>query len=218
MRITDEHSRTMTSTDRRAEIVRKIQALRRVAEGTQFLGQKEAALAAIDRLLRKYQIDVEELRDDEKKGRVISAPAGWRRKMAIHLGFYLGLAPCRTWILRKGEFIINATDAEFELFKATLEFHLQNCMVYEGRLAAELDVLRAVLKDAKRGLAKGKRDKLAKMKWFQQGYIGAVMPIDLKGKKCRLTPEEWMAHDAGTEAGRRAQIEKGVPALSGSDE
>lgn len=207
---------TITDTERRAEIVRKIQALRRVAEGTAFLGQKEAALAAIDRLLRKYQIDIDELRDDEKRGRVISSPAGWRRQMAIHLAFYLGLAPCRTWIIRKGEFIINATDAEFELFKATLEFHLGNVMVYENGLAADIHVLRERVKVAKKEVARAKREKRAKMKWFQQGYIGAVMPVDLKGKKVRITPEEAAAHDAGTEAGRRVQIEKGMPALSGA--
>lgn len=198
-----------------------------MAESTAFLGQREAALAAIERLAEKYRIDVEEMRDEEKRTRVVATPAGWRRHVAIHLAFYLGLNPSRPRGIRRGSFLLDATDAEFELFTETLEFHLKNITGYEWKAGAEVRMLQIAVKDEKRRLREAvrlakkavtgaKREKAAKMKWYWQGYVMAVMPMPSKGRKCRITAAEAEAHDAGTKDGRAVQIEKGRPALERS--
>lgn len=201
----------MTFTDHQQDIIRKINALRRVAERTEFAGQREAALAAIDRLSVRYQVNVEQLRDDVSRGRTVRAGRGWRRLVAIHLAAYLGLKPYRFQphgFLRMtpGLFCFYATDAEFELWKDTLEFHVRLISRKEDELRASADALRRQIKETKAALRKFQREKPGVLKWYVQGYIGEVLPIAGKTRKVRVTPVQSAANRAGRAAGKAVQV------------
>lgn len=206
----------MRFTDHQQDIIRKINALRRVADRTEFFGQREAALAAIDRLCVRYQVNVEQLRDDVKRSRNIAAKPGWRRHLAIHLSYYLELCPTRARIF-PGVFFIFATDAEFDLYRDTLEFHVRLVEGKEVELANALRALRAEIKERKATLRTESRARSRKMKWYLSGYISEVLPINMKkGKKVRLKWDEVAALHAGKAAGRAVQVNSCPRAISGS--
>ena len=205
-------------TERQEDIVRKILALRRVVERTEFFGQAEAAQAAIDRLAAKYRVDVETLRDEEKRGRIVNRGRGWRGDLAVHLGWYLGLEPTRLPSILAGgrRFGIMATDAEFDLWRDTLEFHIGLIAREEQRLKAVAAGFREEIRAAKKRLATHNRQKRAALHGYLVGYIGQVMPLPpRKGRKGRrlrgAAVDGWYA---GRDAGRRVQIGAGRKALA----
>lgn len=196
----------MSFTDRQQDIIRKINALRRVAERTEFAGQREAALAAIDRLSVRYQVNVEQLRDDVKHTQIIEVGRGWKRSVAIHLGYYLGLKLGRTHWTTPGVFFLSATDAEFELWRDTFEFHSRLIGQKETQLRAAADALRLRIKEAKAALKKSLREKPGVMKWYVEGYVAEVLPLGKHGRKVRITPAQAAAHSAGSRAGKAVQV------------
>lgn len=204
--------------ERQQEIIRKIQALKRVAERTEFQGQKDAALAAVDRLVAQYEIDIEACRDEVKEPRVVAAKTGWRRNLAVHVAWYLGLEPTRpprmAGAYGRGKFFVMATEAEWSLWQETFEFHARLIEAHERILAETTNELRREVAAAKKRLREWRRESRQEMKWYMSGYVGTVMPTGKAGKTVKATLAQAMANRAGADAGRRVQIEKRPRALT----